>query len=243
MRNQTFVSIAFLSAAMLASTAGSAWAISTQTATPTGSWTLAEIDGEEVQAERVPTLDIVDTGDVSGVGGCNRFAGKAEIRDDEMSFGALASTKMACDETAMQLEQVYLKAFETVASWKLEEDQSKLILADTQGQPVLVFGRTTKGAAITIDIPDATEQAQSQSSTYDCNGTQVEVTYINAGSVSLATLTIGNEFVVAANVITGSGARYAGDRFIWHAKGGADATLEDLTKGEDAAPVACVVAG
>lgn len=74
---------------------------------------------------------------------------------------------------------------------------------------------------------------------YSCDGiAEVEAAYINAPPVSLATLSFNGEFVVMANVLAGSGAKYAGDQFIWWTKGnGAD--LYDLTKGENAPPIKC----
>ncbi|MDF2618118.1 MAG: Protein of unknown function periplasmic [Xanthobacteraceae bacterium] len=73
---------------------------------------------------------------------------------------------------------------------------------------------------------------------YDC-GTfgPVTASYINAPPVSLATLAFKDQFLVLSNVLSGSGARYAGGPYIWWSKGrGAD--LYDLTQGENAPPIA-----
>ena len=67
-------------------------------------------------------------------------------------------------------------------------------------------------------------------------GQKLEVDYINAGPVSLAVFVRNGELVVASNVLSGSGARYAGGKYIWWTKG-ADGSLYDLTQGEDADPV------
>lgn len=73
---------------------------------------------------------------------------------------------------------------------------------------------------------------------YDCGAFgPVMVSYINAPPVALATLSFKGQFLVLSNVLSGSGARYAGGQYIWWSKGrGAD--LYDLTKGEDAPPIA-----
>jgi len=103
---------------------------------------------------------------------------------------------------------------------------------------IFVLAATAANAAtITIDVPDA-DGAETIRQTYDCGGTRVEAVYHNAGSVSLAVLTIGGETVVASNVIAASGARYAGAHYVWWTRGDS-ADLYDLTKGEDAPPVAC----
>ncbi|WP_425105031.1 MliC family protein [Ancylobacter sp.] len=73
---------------------------------------------------------------------------------------------------------------------------------------------------------------------YDCGAFgRVAAQYVNAPPVALASLTFKGEFVVAANVIAASGARYAGGKYIWWTKGNS-ADLYDVTLGEGAAPVA-----
>lgn len=63
------------------------------------------------------------------------------------------------------------------------------------------------------------------------------MSYVNAPSVALATLAFKGQFLVLSNVLSGSGARYAGGQYIWWSKGrGAD--FYDLTKGKNAPPVA-----
>ena len=73
---------------------------------------------------------------------------------------------------------------------------------------------------------------------YDCAGRAVEAEYINAGDISLVTLQIGEEFVVASNVIAASGARYSGGQYIWWTKG-AEAQLIDFRNGGMDAPIIC----
>lgn len=97
-------------------------------------------------------------------------------------------------------------------------------------------------AQIVIPLPAGIE-VRTIVETYDCGGRDVGVTYINAGDIALAVLEIGGETVVAANVISASGARYAGGRFVWWSKGNR-ADLYDLTAGgEDAPGESCVAKG
>lgn len=91
-------------------------------------------------------------------------------------------------------------------------------------------------AVITIPLPAETE-VETIEAAYDCGGDAVTVSYINAGGISLAVLAIGGETVVAANVVSGSGARYAGAQYIWWTKGD-DAMLYDLTQGGEDEPAA-----
>ena len=50
------------------------------------------------------TLEVKDDGSVSGKSGCNGFAGASTATADQLSFGPLAATKMACPEPQMQQE-------------------------------------------------------------------------------------------------------------------------------------------
>jgi heat shock protein HslJ len=59
-------------------------------------WTLAELDGELldlVEDERAPflLLDLKESS-VTGSGGCNRLVGSFALAEDELRFGALATT-------------------------------------------------------------------------------------------------------------------------------------------------------
>lgn len=74
---------------------------------------------------------------------------------------------------------------------------------------------------------------------YDCAaGEPLTVTYINAAPNFLALLPVPEEPdpLVFASVISASGARYAAGHWIWWTKG-VDASLYDVTLGEDAEPV------
>jgi membrane-bound inhibitor of C-type lysozyme len=74
---------------------------------------------------------------------------------------------------------------------------------------------------------------------YDCSaGEPFSVTYINAAPNFLAVVPIESEPepLVFAAVVAASGARYAAGQWAWWTKG-AEASLYDVTLGEDAAPV------
>lgn len=86
---------------------------------------------------------------------------------------------------------------------------------------------------LTIDLPGAAER---QTVAYSCgDGKKATAEYINAGSNSLAIVTFDGKTLLMANVLSGSGARYAGQQYVWWTKGNS-ADFYDLTKGEDAPP-------
>jgi membrane-bound inhibitor of C-type lysozyme len=96
-------------------------------------------------------------------------------------------------------------------------------------------------ATITIKLPGS-GQAQTQTVDYSCAGDKVSATYINAPGNALAVVRIGGATVIMANVLAGSGAKYAGGQYVWWTKG-READLYNLTKGEDAPGTHCVEAG
>jgi membrane-bound inhibitor of C-type lysozyme len=75
--------------------------------------------------------------------------------------------------------------------------------------------------------------------TYECNdGSSVTATYINAAPNFLAILPVIDEPepLVFTSVVAGSGVRYVSGIWEWWTKG-VDATLHDVTLGQDAEPV------
>lgn len=79
---------------------------------------------------------------------------------------------------------------------------------------------------------------------YACDdGAAREVTYVNGAAQSFAVVPVDGAARIFVGIISGSGARYASGQFVWWTKG-REATLYDLTRGEDGKPRAtCHEAG
>lgn len=91
-------------------------------------------------------------------------------------------------------------------------------------------------AAIEIPLPEGIE-AETAETAYTCGERSINVSYINAGDISLALLAFEDKTVVASNVLSASGARYAGGQYIWWTKGDS-ADLYDLMEGGEDTPAA-----
>lgn len=76
-------------------------------------------------------------GEVIGHGGCNRFFGTYNQEGDALTFGPLASTKMACPN--LQQEQAFLSALQSAR--QIEATHMQLILKGENGQPLLTLRR------------------------------------------------------------------------------------------------------
>lgn len=109
----------------------------------------------------------------------------------------------------------------------------------------MILAAAVNGAAastVTLELPGSAPVVR-KSVSYKCGDKVVKAEYINAGGNSLVVLTLDDQTVVAVTVLSASGARYAGQQYVWWTKGD-NANLYDLTKGEDAPPLySCSKAG
>lgn len=104
-----------------------------------GQWTLETIEGAAAasifNAEKLPTIEFKD-GRVSGHAGCNRYNGPATLDANKVKFGALVSTRMACN--FLEGEGKFLKILD--GELNIVVDGNKLSFSKN-GVVVLVFGK------------------------------------------------------------------------------------------------------
>jgi heat shock protein HslJ len=102
-------------------------------------WVLVTLAGQPPLAGgTVPTAEFTED-QISGSTGCNHYFGAYEVRDSDLTLGAVAATEMAClePEGVMDQEQAFLAALASVASYRL--DGVGLELLDGAGNVVLAF--------------------------------------------------------------------------------------------------------
>jgi heat shock protein HslJ len=80
-----------------------------------------------------------DGSTMSGISGCNNYNTSYEATGNEISFGPIAGTQMACPEPQMSVETRYLELLATVATF--EVDGRSMSMSDTDGTPILQFAR------------------------------------------------------------------------------------------------------
>jgi len=88
------------------------------------------LQGREWIAEDIAAKGVVDRSRTSitfgadgrafGMGGCNRWNGGYTLDGDKLSFGAAASTMMACPEALAEQEQRFHQALMGVRRWRIE---------------------------------------------------------------------------------------------------------------------------
>lgn len=90
-------------------------------------WVLEELGGTTL-VDVEPTLAFGGDGTVSGSAGCNTFSGTYALDGTTLSFGPLATTKMACADPTMFVESAFLAAVAGVTGWSLD-GAGRLVLA------------------------------------------------------------------------------------------------------------------
>jgi putative lipoprotein len=86
---------------------------------PGTSWVLQGISGAQL-GTGVPTIDFGTDGTVSGSAGCNTFNGTYTVDGSSISFGPLASTKMACPVADMAVETAFLAGLAGAKTWSIQ---------------------------------------------------------------------------------------------------------------------------
>ncbi|MFD8911761.1 META domain-containing protein [Streptomyces sp. NPDC059575] len=103
---------------------GVEWRVDTLT---TGNTTLRAPSGARLRVE--------EDGSAGGDLGCNTFGTRAAVHDDRISFGALRTTKIACDRARMTFERALGAALDRQTLTARAED-GKLTLTSGHGERV-----------------------------------------------------------------------------------------------------------
>jgi heat shock protein HslJ/uncharacterized lipoprotein YbaY len=108
-------------------------------------WVVEDIGGAGVIDTARATLGFLPTGRVFGNDSCNRYMGPAVLTGETLTFGALATTMMACPEAMMAQERRFLDALAQVTGFDIDATGA-LILRGPDG--ALITARAaTDGSA------------------------------------------------------------------------------------------------
>jgi Asp-tRNA(Asn)/Glu-tRNA(Gln) amidotransferase A subunit family amidase/heat shock protein HslJ len=105
-------------------------------------WNAVELSGtalpQQSAPERAPHLVFAADGKLSGADGCNRLSGSYTVKSDAITFGPIASTRMACPG-AEEIARRFLAALRGTGHWRLTEGRMEFYGAT--GKPLAVFER------------------------------------------------------------------------------------------------------
>jgi membrane-bound inhibitor of C-type lysozyme/heat shock protein HslJ len=194
-----------------------------------GTWLVEDINSRGVIDDLQTTLELHDDGTYSGMAGCNSYTGVFTVKSLSISFSTAAATRKLCAPAIMDQEAKFFTALSQGLSYEVKGEGGLRFFADDYTVPLRLV-RHDVSSDLVLRVPAANVDRSQVS--YDCGGLAVTAEYINAGSISLVQLAIGETVVIASNVVSASGARYMGGSYTWWTKAEA-ATLFDATKGSD----------
>lgn len=100
---------------------------------PDTRWRLVALSPElPLGAVRVEAVFDADARRVSGTAGCNRFTGTFTTDGDRLTIGPLATTRMACPEPQMRIEQAVLRTLAAAQRWA--ESDATLVIETGTGE-------------------------------------------------------------------------------------------------------------
>lgn len=95
--------------------------------------TVSSLDSQPAEQ----TLSFDAEGKFNGNAGCNSYFGSFEVAENNLSLGAIGSTKMACPEDVMTAETAFLTALEKSATYQITG--STLQIRDAVGNTLVTF--------------------------------------------------------------------------------------------------------
>ena len=98
-------------------------------------WRAATIMGRPVVDSATLTLTFETDGRVSGRGACNPYFGTSKIAGEQLSFGAIGVTKMACAPALMDQETRFFQALGSATRWTIDADGLLLIYSAGANEP------------------------------------------------------------------------------------------------------------
>lgn len=104
-----------------------------------GVWNLTQIDGTAALFPSRTELVFFPDGRMSATVGCNRLIGGFQRHGGILTFGRLASTRMACSEPTMAQENRFARALDKVDGFRLSSETGRLSL--TAGGEVVIDAR------------------------------------------------------------------------------------------------------
>ena len=131
--------LAFVGALMLTACGGEG------TSLTASEWILTSLEGRLLIAEAPITAAFTDEGQVAGTAGCNTYSGSYEVDADMITFGLMATTRMACPQPVMEQEASYLAVLDRTQAYAAGD--GTLTLYGTGGQELAVFAAESQDLA------------------------------------------------------------------------------------------------
>jgi heat shock protein HslJ len=87
-----------------------------------GKWKVVSINDKIVSEKSKALIEFKEDGKIGGNNGCNNFFGSFSLKDSNIKFGLMGSTKMLCHEEANLTEMTFNKAISTASTIEHKDD-------------------------------------------------------------------------------------------------------------------------
>jgi heat shock protein HslJ len=149
-------------------------------------WQLASYVGPEGGELQVPdgltATARLESGSVAGNGGCNEYTGTYTLDGDALTFGPVASTRMACAGPGDALETAYFAAIGRVESYVI--DDVTLVMKNADGDAILTFEEGTEASLTGTEWVALYVNNGNQGVESVVAGTEVTATFAEDGTVA-----------------------------------------------------------
>ncbi|MEZ4716085.1 MAG: META domain-containing protein [Caldilineaceae bacterium] len=117
-----------------------------------GTWTLQSLNGASVPAPNLVTATFAENGLLTGISGCNNYSAGYSIDGDTIAIEPPATTRKACSDARMMLEEEYLAALTAAATFSVDGATLTLFDGDSGAEVATLL----TGAACCRMIPPGT---------------------------------------------------------------------------------------
>jgi heat shock protein HslJ len=125
-----------------------------------GTYVVSSINGTDYSLNKLTIQFEENSKTVSGFSGCNRFTGTYTLEEDSITFGPLASTRMACQEEKNNMEQEMITTLSGVNTFSIK------------GQELILLN----GKSIVLKASKNSEEKMTQENNY-----KIEYTTVSRG--------------------------------------------------------------
>ncbi|QBF83646.1 META domain-containing protein [Shewanella maritima] len=108
--------------------------------TLSGQWSVTDIAGEPVASYSKPRITFEQDGQLSGNNSCNRFSGRYEYQQTQLTLQSLGSTRKACVDGLVKQERMFMDSLPKVSQYQFAK--TKLYLLDAQGQVLFELNKS-----------------------------------------------------------------------------------------------------
>jgi heat shock protein HslJ len=103
---------------------------------PHTAWLVKDVGGHEAIDNLRPTIEFTTNGQANGRTGCNEWSASSQIDGAKLSFGPVATTRMACSPPINKQESQFVAALAATRAFRIDAN-GLLVLVDKQNKTLM----------------------------------------------------------------------------------------------------------